>query len=90
MRVDKLFLTVSGVSFDFGLSHTNVSEVTIKQSMIKSAREVILLADHTKFEQESFIQIAPIDVVDILITDNGLPASSRLQLNKAGIEVIIT
>jgi len=90
MRVDKLFLTVSGVSFNFGLSHTNVSEVTIKQAMIKSAREVILLADHTKFEQESFIQIAPIDVVDILITDNGLPASSRLQLNRAGIDVIIT
>jgi len=90
MRVDKLFLTVSGVSFDFGLSHTNVSEVTIKQAMIKSAREVILLADHTKFEQESLIQIAPIDVVDILITDNGLPASSRLQLNTAGIDVIIT
>ena len=90
MRVDKLFLTVSGVSFDFGLSHTNLSEVTIKQAMIKSAREVILLADHTKFNQESFIQIAPIDIVDVLITDNGLPASSRLQLNTAGVDVITT
>ena len=90
MRVEKLFLTVSGVSHDFGLSHSSVSEVTIKQAMIKSAREVILLADHTKFEQESFTQIAPIEVVDVLITDNGLPASSRLQLNKVGIDVIIT
>jgi DeoR family transcriptional regulator, fructose operon transcriptional repressor len=90
IRVDKLFLTVSGVSYDFGLSHTNVSEVTIKQSMIKSAREVILLADHTKFEQESFIQIAPIKAVDKLITDGGLPAQIRLQFNSAGIEVIIT
>ncbi|MCJ7701811.1 MAG: substrate-binding domain-containing protein [Anaerolineales bacterium] len=90
MRVDKLFLTVSGVSFDFGLSHTGVSEVTIKKAMIHSARRVILLADHTKFDQESFIQIAPLNVVDILITDSGLPASSRLQLNTAGIDVIIT
>jgi DeoR family fructose operon transcriptional repressor len=89
MRVDKLFLTVSGVSIDFGLSHTNLSEVTIKQAMIKSAREVILLADHTKFNQESFIQIAPINVVDVLISDNGLPASSRLQLNTAGVDVIV-
>lgn len=90
IRVDKLFLTVSGVSFDFGLSYTNTSEVTIKQAMIRSAREVILLAEHTKFEQESFTLIAPIDVVDILITDNGLPASSRLELNKAGVDVIIS
>jgi DeoR/GlpR family transcriptional regulator of sugar metabolism len=89
IRVDKLFLTVSGVSIDFGLSHSSVSEVSIKKAMIKSARQVILLADHTKFNQESFTQIAPLNVVDILITDNGLPASSRLQLNGAGIEVII-
>jgi DeoR/GlpR family transcriptional regulator of sugar metabolism len=90
MRVDKLFLTVSGVSIDFGLSHTNLSEVSIKQAMIKCAREVILLADHSKFNQESLIQIAPISVVDVLITDNGLPAGSRLQLNAAGVDVIIT
>ena len=90
IRVDKLFLTVAGVSLDFGLSYTNVSEVTMKQAMIRSAREVILLAEHTKFEQESFIMIGSIDKVDILITDNGLPASSRLDLNKAGVDVIIS
>jgi DeoR/GlpR family transcriptional regulator of sugar metabolism len=89
MRVDKLFLTVTGVSFDFGLSHTNMSEVTIKQAMIQSAREVILLADHTKFAQESLIQIAPIQAITKLITDRGLPAQVRLQFNTAGIEVII-
>jgi DeoR/GlpR family transcriptional regulator of sugar metabolism len=60
------------------------------QAMINSTRELILLADHTKFDQESFIQIAPISAVDRLITDDGLPASSRLQLNKAGIDVMIT
>jgi DeoR family fructose operon transcriptional repressor len=90
LRVDKLFLEVSGVSYDFGLSHTDISEVTIQQAMIRSAREVILLADHTKFEQESFIQIAPIKVVDKLISDIGLPAQNRLQLSAAGIEVIIS
>lgn len=90
IRVDKLFITVSGVSFEFGLSHTEISEVTIKQAMIKSTREVILLADHTKFEQESLIQIAPIEVVDKLITDAELAPNIRLELNQANIDVIIT
>ena len=89
LRVDKLFLSASGVSFNFGLSHTNVSEVTIKQAMIRSAREVILLADHTQFDQESFIQIAPLSAIHTLITDDGLPASIRLHLNQIGIQVII-
>jgi DeoR/GlpR family transcriptional regulator of sugar metabolism len=47
LRADKLFLMASGIMIDFGLSHHTISEVTIKQAMIRSAREVILLADHT-------------------------------------------
>ncbi len=89
LRADKLFLTVAGVSLDFGLSHTNISEVTIKQAMIRSAREVILLADHTFFGQESVIQVASPTVVHKLVTDDALPASARLELSKLGIEIIL-
>ena len=89
LRVDKLFLIVSGVSFDFGLSHTNVSEVTTKQTMIQSAREVILLADQTSFGQEAVIHIAPLSSVHKVISDDALPASIRLQLSQLGIDVII-
>ncbi len=89
LRADKLFLTVSGASLTFGLSHTNISEVTMKQAMIRSAREVILLADHTYFGQESVVQVAPLTVVDKLITDDGLPASARLDLTKLGIHIIL-
>jgi ribose transport system substrate-binding protein len=89
LRADKLYLSVSGISLDFGLSHTNISEVTIKQAMIRSAREVILLADHTFFGQESVIQVAPPTVVNKLITDDALPASVRLELNKLGIEIVL-
>ncbi len=89
LRADKLFLSVAGISLDFGLSYTSLAEVAMKQAMVRAAREVILLADHTKFGQESVVQIAPTTVVNKLITDNALPASVRLELNKLGIEVII-
>ena len=35
LRADKLFLMVSGITLDFGLSHHTISEVTIKQAMIR-------------------------------------------------------
>jgi DeoR family fructose operon transcriptional repressor len=89
LRVDHLFLTVTGVSVNFGLSHTNVSEVTIKQTMIKSARQVVLLADHSMFESESTIAVAPLNVVHSLITDDALPASARVQISQMGIQVIV-
>jgi DeoR/GlpR family transcriptional regulator of sugar metabolism len=88
-RVDHLFLTVTGVSVNFGLSHTNISEVTIKQTMIKSARQVILLADHSMFKTESTIQVAPLNIVHCLITDDALPASARVQFSQLGIQVIV-
>jgi DeoR/GlpR family transcriptional regulator of sugar metabolism/ABC-type sugar transport system substrate-binding protein len=89
LRVDKLFLTISGISLNFGLSHTNISEVTIKQAMIHSSREVILLADTTYFGEDSLVQVAPLNVVHKVITDDALPASMRLDLSKLGIQILI-
>jgi DeoR family fructose operon transcriptional repressor len=89
LRADKLFLSVSGISQDFGLSHTNISEVTIKQAMIHSTREVILLADYNIFEQESVAQVASLSIVNKLITDESMPAKSRLEMAKQGIKVML-
>ncbi len=89
LRADKLFLTASGITLDFGLSHHTISEVTIKQAMIRSAREVIVLADHTAFGAEVGIQIAPVKAAHKLITDDALPPSTRLDLSKAGIQIIL-
>lgn len=89
LRADKLFLMVSGISLGFGLSHHTISEVTIKQAMIRSAREVILLADHTAFGAEVGVQVAPLQSVHKLITDDALPPSNRLDISKAGLQIIL-
>jgi DeoR/GlpR family transcriptional regulator of sugar metabolism/ABC-type sugar transport system substrate-binding protein len=89
LRADKLFLIVTGITLGFGLSHTNMAEIAMKQAMIRAAREVILLADHAIFGQESVAQVAPTTVVHKLVTDEALPASTRLELTKLGIGVIV-
>jgi DeoR family fructose operon transcriptional repressor len=89
LRADKLFLMTSGITLDFGLSHHPISEVTIKQAMIRSAREVIVLADHTTFGAEVGVQIAPLKVAHKLITDDALPPSTRLDISKTGIQILL-
>lgn len=89
LRADKLFLVVTGITLDFGLSHINMAEVAMKQAMIRAAREVILLVDHTVFGRESVMQIGPATLIHKVITDNALPANRRLDLGKVGIEVVI-
>jgi DeoR/GlpR family transcriptional regulator of sugar metabolism len=89
LRADKLFLAATGITLEFGLSHISMAEVAMKQAMIRAAREVILLADHTVFGRESVMQIGPATLVNKLITDNALPADQRLELGKLGIEITI-
>ena len=74
-------------SIDFGLSNTNIPEATIKQAMIKAAREVILLVDYTKIGVESLVKIASIDTIHRLITDMNISSHDRLALTQRGIEV---
>ena len=89
LRADKLFLMASGITLDFGLSHNIISEVTIKQAMIRSAREVIVLADHSAFGAEVGIQIAPLKAAHLLISDDALPPSTRLDIPRAGIQIVL-
>ncbi|HSB65048.1 MAG TPA: DeoR family transcriptional regulator [Anaerolineales bacterium] len=89
LRADKLFLMTSGITLDFGLSHHTISEVTIKQAMIRSARDVIVLADHTAFGAEVGVQIAPLKTSYLLITDDALPPSTRLEITKAGLQIVL-
>lgn len=89
LRASKLFLQAEGVSLSYGLSHSNLSEVTIKQKMIQSAHQVILLADHTCFGKEEIGQIAPLSAVHKIISDDVLPVSYRLEASEKGIEVVV-
>jgi DeoR/GlpR family transcriptional regulator of sugar metabolism len=89
LRADKAFIAGTGLSANFGLSNTSVQEAGVKQAMLRAAREVVLLADHTKIGVESLVKIAPIESIHRLITDVGISAHDRQSLAQLGIEVII-
>jgi len=89
LRADKLFLTVAGISAEFGLSHTNLAEASMKAAMVEAAKEVIVLADHTIVGQDSVAHVAGLDVVHRVVADAALPAEQHLALSQAGIDVII-
>jgi DeoR/GlpR family transcriptional regulator of sugar metabolism len=59
------------------------------QAMMRSSRKVILLADHTSFSTESIIQVAPFSAVNVVVTDNALDPSMRLNITKLGIWLLL-
>ncbi|RYY31091.1 MAG: DeoR/GlpR transcriptional regulator [Chitinophagaceae bacterium] len=86
---DKLFLAVDGFNSTFGLSTPNVEEAHLNRVMISVAKQVIVVTDSSKFHKRSFAFIAPINAVDIVVTDSGIPEDDRKKLETAGIKVII-
>jgi DeoR family transcriptional regulator of aga operon len=85
----KLYLGVDGIDLDFGLSTTDMREAEVNRAMMKSAQKIIVLADSTKFGRRGFAKICNMEDIDIIISDNRLPQSTRNQLEAMGIEVII-
>jgi DeoR/GlpR family transcriptional regulator of sugar metabolism len=69
-NVDKLFLSVSSV--DLQRSQIGISSPAMaatQRAMLQIAKEVIVVADHTKFSRNSLSVVAPLDDVDLVVTD---------------------
>jgi DeoR family transcriptional regulator of aga operon len=86
---DKLFLAVDGFSTIHGMSTPNVEEAHLNRVMIEISKQVIVVADSSKFHKRSFAFIAPITDVDIVVTDAGIPVEDQRKLENAGVKVII-
>ncbi|RKO65794.1 DeoR/GlpR family DNA-binding transcription regulator [Desulfofundulus salinus] len=89
LYVDKLFLATNGLDLKKGLTTPNLAEAQTKKAMLNSAKEVILVADHSKFGRVSFSHICNLDRINCLITDNGAPAAVLNALKKQGIKVLV-
>jgi DeoR/GlpR family transcriptional regulator of sugar metabolism len=89
LRANKTFITGSGLSIRFGLSHTSTSELGVKQAMIRGARQIIVLLDHTGVGAESLVKVAPLESIHRLITDNGISAHDRSALTQQNVEVTV-
>ena len=86
---DKLYLGVDGIDSGYGLTTPNIEEAHLNRIMMKVVKEVILVTDSSKFQRRSFAFIAPLDVVQTVITDQGIPAEDHKILKDMGIRVLI-
>ena len=86
----KAFIGVDGLSVKYGLTTPILEEAEITREMIRrTPGPVIVVADHSKLSVVSNFMTAPIDQVDMLVTDQGLNNELREELEKIGIKVII-
>jgi DeoR/GlpR family transcriptional regulator of sugar metabolism len=86
--VDKAFIGAVGIS-ESGLTSAHEEDGMLKKKMIQQAKQVIVLADHTKFGVNGFFQFGNFTDIDVLITDC-MPSSDFIQLlQENGVELVI-
>ncbi|MBQ7801929.1 MAG: DeoR/GlpR transcriptional regulator [Oscillospiraceae bacterium] len=73
IQVDYAFMGIDVISRENGLMLTNIDEIGIKQKICSHAGELIVLADHEKFNQTTFIRAWDFSEVALVITGTELP-----------------
>jgi len=85
----KLFLATAALDLEAGLTYPALSDIPVKRAMIEAAERVYLVADSSKIGARSFSSLGGIDLVHVLITDDGIRAEDKAAFEAAGVEVII-
>jgi DeoR family fructose operon transcriptional repressor len=85
----KAFIGVDGVNLKYGCTTPVSAEAEIARLMIERTHgSVVVVTDHSKWGIVSNFEIAQLDQIHMLITDEGLSASARTGLATRSIKVM--
>jgi len=86
-KANKLFLDIAAVSLENGLTEPSIQEARVEKDMIGIADEVIILADSTKFDKVALSIVAPLNVVNKIITDQEIDKQFVEKIKQMNIEI---
>lgn len=85
--IDQVFSGAFGIDPEIGVTGTNLSETQTDRSLASSARELIMLADHSKLTQRGPARLVPTSAVTTLVTDTGADPEVLTRFRAAGVTV---
>jgi DeoR family transcriptional regulator, aga operon transcriptional repressor len=86
---DKMFLSGAGCDLDFGVSGANLEEAMVNRAMLRISREIILVADASKFSKRSMSRIVHFSEIDTIISDTSLSEDIQVKLRAIGCNLIL-
>lgn len=89
LHCDKLFLAINGIDREYGLTTPNVEEAETKRQMVQAARQVILLADHSKYGKITLAKVADLADIHQFIVNRAISPKAVEELQSEGIRVIL-
>lgn len=87
-NIDVAIVGSLAVSLEKGLTAERFYQKGIMNSMLRAAQTKILVADSSKFGKSGYINICPLEDLDVVISDLGLPETTICGLKKLGLQVV--
>jgi DeoR/GlpR family transcriptional regulator of sugar metabolism len=87
IRVRRAFLSGNGLTVERGLSTPNMYAASVDKAIVAAAQELVVLADHTKLNQDTMFQTAPVSAISHLVTDERADGRTLDALRAAGVSV---
>jgi DeoR family transcriptional regulator of aga operon len=88
VRADKVFMGTRGVSLEHGLTNDYLQETLTDRAILKSGREIVIVADHTKINRVATVLLAPLRSMHIFVTDSEADKKFIQALKKQGLSVV--
>jgi DeoR family fructose operon transcriptional repressor len=89
LHVDRLFLGASGVLPDGRVLDSTHVEVPVKQAMLASARQVVLLATARKFPGGGTARVCGPSQIDVLVTNTTCDPATLAVFREAGTRIVV-
>ncbi|MEA4853422.1 MAG: DeoR/GlpR family DNA-binding transcription regulator [Christensenella sp.] len=85
--IAKAFIGVGGVEFDSGFTVSNTLEFNVYQKIKKISKELIVVADQSKFGHTSLTSIGPLTTADTVITNDDIPEKYKSYFFQNGVKI---
>lgn len=88
-RVDYGIIGISGIDMDGTMLDYDYREVRVAQAIVRNARRVLLVADHSKFGREAMVRMGSLTQLAAVITDRRPAERIRALLEQSGVQLLI-
>ncbi len=88
-KVDIALIGISAIEADGTLRDYDYREVKVARAIIEHSRQVWLAADHSKFNRPAIVEVARLDQLDALFTDQAPPEPFPALLAEAGVNLSV-
>jgi DeoR family transcriptional regulator of aga operon len=90
VRADKVFMGTRAISLEFGLTHEYLPETMTDRAILKAGKEIIVLADHTKFGRAATVRLASLESIHAIVTDKQTPQDVLETVAERGLKVVVS